>query len=178
MRIVTLAGAHLLVFCTVLGGCDQKSSGGAPSSGSGVPVALAPEGGAATQDAGGSAKAASGAAGSFTGTYTSKQATDPAPRKADDDGAQGVGEGTVTLTVADDKTAKGTLDGPLGESVLTGTSSGDTMSGTLFPKQATPTSFYGTWVLEKKEGALKGKIVASRGNAGAVREADITLKGK
>jgi len=158
--------------------CDQKSSGGPAGNASSAPSSAPVASSSATADAGATAKAPAGDTGSWTGTYTSKQATTPAPRKADDDGTQGVGDGPVTLTLAEDKTAKGTLGGALGDSVLTGTSSGDTMSGTLFPKEATPTSFYGTWVLTKKDGAFTGKIVASRGNAGAVREADLTLKGK
>jgi hypothetical protein len=177
-------GLALIASCMFFAGCEQKSSGPVPA-GSGAPVAALPssasghDGGAASagSDAGG-AKATASAAGAWTGTYTSKQAGEPAPRKTDDDGTQGVGDGAITLSVGEDRIATGTLDGALGESVLSGQSSGDTMSGTLFPKQASPTSFYGTWVLERKDGALKGKIVASRGNAGAVREADLTLKGK
>ena len=173
------------VFCMFLAACDSKSSGsaGPAATVSAAPVmsvasgdGAAPQGAARPAGSSGASGAAS-APSSWAGTYTSKQAPEPAPRKTEDDGTQGVGEGTITLAV-EDKTAKGTLDGALGESVLAGTASGDTMSGTLYPKQASPTSFYGTWVLEKKDGALSGKIVASRGNAGAVREAALTLKGK
>lgn len=169
----------LVALCTFVGACDSKSNGsaGAAPTSSAQPITF----GADAADGGAAAGAGSAAvltkAGAWTGTYISKQAPEPAPRKAEDDGTQGVGDGAVTLSL-DDKTVRGTLDGALGESVLTGTSSGDTMSGTLYPKQAAPTSFYGTWVLEKKDGALKGKIVASRGNAGAVREAELVLKGK
>lgn len=172
----------LVASCMLLAACDQKSSGGgAPvstgstGSATGASIASGGDGGTAASNAGDAGGAATS---SWTGTYSSKQATDPAPRKTEDDGAQGVGDGTLTLSLAEDKTARGTLDGALGESVLSGQSSGDTMSGTLFPKQASPTSYYGTWVVEKKDGALRGKLVASRGNAGAVREADLTLKGK
>ncbi len=173
----------IVAFCTFIAACDSKSSGstGPATTGTAAPIVSAASLGVGMSDGAaplGSARpAGTNGTGSWAGTYTSKQAPEPAPRKTEDDGSQGVGDGTITLSV-EDKTAKGTLDGALGESVLTGTSSGDTMSGTLYPKQASPTSFYGTWVLEKKDGALSGKLVASRGNAGAVREAALTLKGK
>ncbi len=169
----------LLASYILLAACDSKSSGGAAPDGSAAPIVSVAAGVTAGEAGAPSAsfRADAGATGSWTGTYSSKQAPEPAPRKAEDDGTQGVGDGTVKLSLGEDKTAKGTLDGALGESVLAGQSSGDTMSGTLYPKQALPTSFYGTWVLERKDGALKGKIVASRGNAGAVREAELTLKG-
>ncbi len=178
----TLRALGVVVFCTFLAACDSKSGGSAGPATTSTAPAMSVAGGGDGAPLGSARPAGSSGAGtasvaSWAGTYTSKQAPEPAPRKAEDDGSQGVGDGTITLSV-EDKTAKGTLDGALGESVLTGTSSGDTMSGTLYPKQASPTSFYGTWVLEKKDGALSGKIVASRGNAGAVREAALTLKGK
>jgi hypothetical protein len=186
------SGLFLAVFCTFIAACDNKGSSTGPV-GSAAPPASTPvslvldasaqstaEGGTGAAGTDGGARAAAGgtSAGSFAGTYTSKQATEPAPKKTEDDGKEGVGDGTLTLDVAADRTVKGTLDGALGESILSGTSAGETMAGTVFPKTPSPTSFYGTWVLAKKDGALAGKIIASRGNAGAVREADLTLKGK
>ena len=191
-----VSGFIVFASCTHMAACNSSSSGGSAGAGNGQPAGSASAGtmigmvgadasgadkpGTTSPAASGSASAnangANGAGGTFSGSYTSEQAKDPPPKKAEDDGGDGIGDGTLTLSIAPDNSAKGTLAGPLGECVLYGTVVGDTVTGTVFPKASSSGSFYGTFVATKKDGAWSGKIVASRGNAGAVRDASFTLK--
>jgi hypothetical protein len=98
--------------------------------------------------------------------------------KGDDDGKTGIGTGTMTLTIASDGSVTGTLAGALGDSLLFGHAEGTTITGTMIPKTPAAESFYGTFAAEKKDGATKGKLMASRSNAGALREADFSLTSK
>jgi hypothetical protein len=121
------------------------------------------------------------ATGSFSGQYDAKASTVVVPNakwKGDDDGKTGVGSGTMTLAIAADGSVTGTLEGALGDALLFGHADGATITGTMIPKTPSADSFYGTFVAEKKDGATKGKLMASRSNAGALREADFSLGSK
>jgi hypothetical protein len=116
-----------------------------------------------------------------SGDYTAKASTVDVPNarwKGDDDGKIGIGTGTITLTVAPEKSVTGTVSGALGDGLLFGRADGDTITGTMIPKTPSADSFYGTFVATTKDGATKGKLMASRSNAGALREVDFSLTAK
>jgi hypothetical protein len=119
--------------------------------------------------------------GTLSGDYDSKASTVVVPNakwKGDDDGKFGLGTGTMTLTLAADGSVTGTLSGALGDALLFGHADGATITGTMIPKTPGADSFYGTFVAEKKDNTAKGKLMASRSNAGALREADFSLVAK
>lgn len=124
-------------------------------------------------------------AGTWEGSYTAKKGTVELPSKVKDktrsrdDGATGIGPGTVTLTIAPDGELSGKLSGALGAATLRGTVEGDMVRASVFPDDpAAPTAMTGVLVGMRKEGVIRGEIRVAGPDASVVRESPIELKRK
>lgn len=175
-----------LVALTALGCAKEESAKPAPAVSAPPavtpPMSAAPSGSAAPA-ASGSAPAAApaGEKGSFEGTFTSKVAkvTPPAEAKVKlwekDPGKDGVGAGTIKLTISG-RVVSGEVTGALGALVVSGDLDDKVLTARLDPKDPNAQD---AWT-----GTLTGKVeadgiaivlrVASR-NANLAREADAKL---
>jgi len=160
----------------------QASPSGPAGSSSASPAGSgASSASAASSASTGAAKATSpGSAQTFKGTYDAKAAELTLPKdvkwKGDDVGQDGIGEGTLEITIDADGVLRGTSKGALGEAFLTGTSKDQIASGWMLRKTSGDLGFSGSFYASIDGKDLKGVLRASRGNAGALREAAFTLK--
>jgi hypothetical protein len=93
-----------------------------------------------------------------------------------DEAGTGLGEGTVSLSV-DRKLGlvRGAAGGPIGDVVLTGAISGDTITASVLRKDPLDRGFTGTAVVKAEGDRLVGTMRLSVANARVVREASVTL---
>jgi hypothetical protein len=169
-----------------LGGCSKSKDDAAArpaSSASGAPSASAVSS-AAKGDAGGPA---AGAATEWTGSYESTEGTLYVPPGKEWEGVKfrgeksevGLGKGTVALSIDPRGNVVGTLDGPLGPAVISGTlDKAGTITAQIAPKTPSDKSFYGTFNGKQTDAAIEGKMNLSQSEARVIREAKVSAKRK
>ncbi len=170
-----------LTMLLALAACGSKSDGGSPA-GSAAPATSSS---AATAASG--ARAAVGKAvdaASYEGEFTSEASVLSVPDgvkwKPDDDAKdEGLGKGTIAVEVKPDGRVEGTVSGAFGEGLVRGFFDDGVLRASIVRKNPQDSGFTGTLVAAaEKPSSLDGKLSVSRGNAGALREAKVTLSKK
>ena len=94
---------------------------------------------------------------------------------ASDEGEEGAGKGTLSLTISKEKSVQGKASGALGDLEVVGELDEDTLRLRLRPKTPTEASFAGVIIAKRKGEAFEGTIQASSGDSLKVRDAPIKL---
>jgi len=90
-----------------------------------------------------------------------------------------LGDGEMTLAVDGNGRVSGTTEaGPLGASVIDGTSDGTTLTGTVRRKDPSDDGLTGTLVAKITGDALEGTLKLAESNAAVVREGKLDAKAK
>lgn len=176
------AGVFLLVACSKT---EQpaKPEAGAPAVS--VTVVIATPGEAGTgADAG--AKASAGAEVDLSGTYSAKASPIYMPEGKEwsyykwrgDDAGTALGDGTMSLHIDGDGRVSGTLDGPLGPAVVSGTATPEGISATVRLDLDADKGWTGTLTATRKGDAAEGTIQMSSPLANVARAAEFSLKKK
>ncbi len=93
-----------------------------------------------------------------------------------DEAGAGLGEGPASLTVDRQSGAvHGTAGGPIGDVVLSGSFSGDTLTASVLRKDPLDRGLTGTLIAKKEGDRLVGAMRLSVANARVIREATVTL---
>lgn len=135
----------------------------------------------AAADAGPSTKAVT-----YAGKYSVAVGTMYVPDQKDwssvkfkNDETKLLGDGEITLVVdGAGRVSGGTEGGPLGASVLDGTSDGTTLTATVRRKDPSDQGLTGTLVAKIAGDALEGTMKLAESNAAVVREAKLDAKAK
>jgi hypothetical protein len=99
--------------------------------------------------------------------------------KFKNDDSKHLGEGEITLSVDPSGRVSGSTEsGPLGASVIEGTSTGNALAATIRRKEALDEGLTGTLVATVSGDALTGTMKLSEWNAAVVREAKLEAKKK
>lgn len=158
----------------------RAPSGSAPASASAATTA---DGGSTT---GGGATPAGGSASNWAGSYESAAGTLYVPSGKEWEGVKfrgekseaALGKGDLQIAVDARGSATGTVEGPLGPGVVSGSMQGDTFTARFSPKDPAGMGFTGTLVGAAAQGAITGKLFASQAEARLIREASFVLKRK
>ncbi len=182
IRRTTCAGYTCLVLLSAGLGCKASSSGAATTASSAAPSASAPTAGSA--DVKDAAADVAPALETWKGRYT----TAPGPlyvydggewagvRWRGDDSGAGLGEGDISLEVNRQSGAvRGTATGAIGEAVLSGDISGDTLMASVLRKDPLDRGFTGTAVLKAEGDKMEGTMKLTVSDARVIREAHVTL---
>ncbi len=160
------------------GGTAPATSSAALTSASAAPTPSTSAAASASAATAATAKPAA-ASGAFAGEYESAVTELAVPEgvkwKGDAPADEGVGKGTVTLSVDESGVVSGSGTGALGDVILTGISRDGVVSGLVLRKSAADGGYTGTFYATEEQGALKGTIRVSKGNAGGLREAKFSL---
>ena len=192
----------MFVSMVVLSIACSKNDGPKPGTES-APTALAPVGttsitgspAAASASASGSASAAAaptgstgaapaGSPASYTGTYKATAGSLYVPEEKDwkgfrfrgEDAGDGLGDGTLTITIKGDGRVLGEGDGALGKFTLSGVATETGFSANIYRKDPTDGGFTGFLVGTRKESGLDGSMKLSLAHANVLREATFTAK--
>lgn len=181
--LLRTAAAVLLV---TVAGCDKSSAGGgaAASGSTGAPAsapAAASSAPAAASSAAAPPAAPEGASTSWEGAFTSKvgKVTPPAEAKMKlwekDPGKEGVGPGTIKLTITG-RVVSGELGGALGALVVSGDVDDKVVTARVDPKDPnTDEAWTGTLTGKLEGDSLSVVLRLSSRNANLAREADAKL---
>lgn len=139
---------------------------------------------AAEGGAGAAGAAPAGAAAKYTGKYAVVAGTMYVPAEKDwasvkfkNDETRLLGDGDITLAVdPSGRVSGGTEAGPLGASILDGTSEGGVLTATIRRKDPADEGLTGTLVAKIAEGGLEGSMKLAEFNAAVVRTATVTAK--
>jgi hypothetical protein len=92
------------------------------------------------------------------------------------DASAGLGAGTVSLVVDPaTKLVTGTVDGAIGDAVITGLVDGERLTGKIARKTPDDRGLTGTLVADVKDGAIAGDMKLSSPDAQVLRAAKFTL---
>jgi hypothetical protein len=117
----------------------------------------------------------------WAGTYQAQLYQIEAPKNegarewAADDGGDGAGAGTLTLTVNDDGSIRGNASGALGEHSVVGEVDADDFKLRFVPKEPGERSFGGVAILKRDGAEMKGRLQAATGDSKTVRDALVAL---
>lgn len=172
---------------SLVAACSKSDSPAAPAaSSSAVVTASAPSAFAASSSnaAASGAAAPKGAPRSWSGSYEATAGTLTVPDGKEWEGVKfrgeksevGLGKGELHLEIDSRGTVTGTLEGPLGPAVISGTLDGDTLTARIDRKSPADLGFYGTLSGKTTGDALEGTMHLSQGEARVIREATFTLK--
>ena len=147
----------LFAFCMLLGACSKPSSG---------PVEAVVDADVATSSVDASAAAATAVV-TWRGDYSATAGSLSVPDGGEwagtkwrgDDAGDGIGDGAIVITISNG-IVSGTIDGPLGPSIIDGTAQGDHFSGRIDRK-------------DPKDGGLVGVLDGTI--AGAAASGDMRL---
>ncbi|MDB4936020.1 MAG: hypothetical protein JWP87_2992 [Labilithrix sp.] len=177
----------LAIACLLLAACS-KSSPPAPAAADDAAVRTTPSTSASTNaDAGATAAAApAGKASSFAGKYTVTAGTMYVPEHKDwssvkfkNDDSKMLGDGEISIAIdPSGRVSGGTEAGPLGASLIDGTSDGTTLTGTIRRKDPTDDGLTGTLVAKIAGDAIDGTMNLAESNAAVVRVAKLVAKKK
>lgn len=176
--------AALLTLATVVA-CDKgDATSTKPATSASSPVASGSANAPAASAAASGAPSASGAT-TWSGTYEATEATMHVPEGKEWAGVKfrgdksdvGLGKGTLKVDSDAKGNLLGTIDGPLGPGIVTGSvDKTGTVSARIDPKTPSDTAFYGT-LLGKQEGAaIEATMRLSQAEAKVIREAKVSLK--
>lgn len=182
---------HRLALSFVLVGlfaCDKADPPGAaatPSAPSAPLAAAAPATPASAPIAAASSASNATATGSFSGKYESKASQLYLPDTKEmknvkwrgDESPDGLGAGTLSLSIAADGTVTGESTGPLGAMLVNGHAEGDQVTASLLRKSE-DAGFTGTLHATRKGGALTGEMSLTRYDASVLRVATFELAAK
>jgi hypothetical protein len=180
--------AAIAIAVVVLAGCPKSApSGDAEDAGgtakaqgdSSTSTSTSTDGGAG--DARGSAAAAS-----YSGKYTVTAGTMYVPAEKDwasvkfkNDETKHLGDGEISLAIdAAGRVSGGTESGPLGASVIEGTSEGGALAATIRRKDPADEGLTGTLVAKISGDTIDGTMKLAEFNAAVVREAKLQAKKK
>jgi hypothetical protein len=185
---MTPARFAILAAATMLVGCPKKSTTGDDASASadasadqGVILGSAAKSDAGAGDAGSAASTTS-----WLGKYTVSAGTMYVPEHKDwssvkfkNDDSKLLGEGEMALTVDPTGRVSGSTEsGPLGASMIEGTSDGSALAATIRRKEALDEGLTGTLVATISGDSLTGTMKLSEWNAAVVRVAKLEAKKK
>lgn len=119
----------------------------------------------------------------WSGNYTAKPASIFVPDGGEwsgvkfrgEDAGEGLGDGTLTITIAPDGIVSGVGDGALGAFTIAGTSTGNDLTFVVRRKDPTDMSFTGTGQAKIDQGKLEGSMRVSKATANVIREATFSL---
>jgi hypothetical protein len=166
----------------------SKSAPPAPAAADDAGVKATPSTTASTgADAGGApATGATGTAKAFSGKYTVAAGKMYVPDQKDwssvkfkNDETKMLGDGEITLSVdPSGRVSGGTEAGPLGASVIDGTSDGTTLNATVRRKDPSDEGLTGTLMAKIAGDAIQGTMNLAEANAAVVRTATLDAKKK
>ena len=172
--------------CLAAMGCSKSAPVGddaaaAAKAGTGTGES-ATDGGAVSKAEGGAAKA--GAVATFIGKYVVTAGTMYVPAEKDwasvkfkNDDSKMLGDGEMTVTIdPSGRVSGGTEAGPMGASVLDGTSYNGVVTGTLRRKDPSDEGLTGTLIAKLEGDVLSGTMRLADSNAAVVREAKLDAK--
>jgi hypothetical protein len=181
-----LLAITLTSFAVACSKTDPPAGGGAPPATSSAALTSAsapsPTPSSSAAGAGSAAPSSAGAkagAGAFSGDYQSAVTDLAVPEgvkwKGDAPADEGVGKGTLSLSVDEAGIVTGSGTGALGDVILSGISRDGLVSGLVLRKSSADGGYTGTFYATEEQGELKGTIRVSKGNAGGLREAKFSL---
>lgn len=182
---------HRLALSLVLVGlfaCDKADPPGSTTTTTTAPSAsVAAAASAPAPSASGAVASASKAAtaGAFSGKYEAKASELYLPDTKEmknvkwrgDESPDGLGAGTLSLSIAADGTVTGESTGPLGAMLVNGHADGDQIAASLLRK-SDDGGFTGTLHATQKAGALSGEMSLTRHDASVLRVATFELAAK
>lgn len=120
----------------------------------------------------------------WAGTYEATEGTLHVPEGKEYAGVKfrgekselGLGKGELKLEVDPRGTAVGTLEGPLGPAVVSGSVHDGVLSARIDPKTPSSEGFVGTLLGKTSAASCEGTMNLSQGEARIIREAKFTLK--
>jgi hypothetical protein len=161
-------------------GCSKSAPSGAPEDAGGGTVKVVAEGGAVTSTeagAGGDAGSGTGTGKSYAGKYSVAvgamyvpEGKDWAAVKFKNDDSKLLGDGEIKIAVdANGRVSGGTEGGPLGASVLDGTSDGTSLTATVRRKDPADEGLTGTLEAKVAGDKVEGTMKLAESNAAVVR---------
>jgi len=182
-----MRAAAMALCCVVMVGCPKSGGGGEDA----APKPASAEGGAvASGEAGagsdGGSVSATATGKSYAGKYSIAvgamyvpEAKDWASVKFKNDESKMLGDGEIKLEVdASGRVSGGTEGGPLGASVIDGTSDGKTLTATIRRKDPADEGLTGTLDAKVSGDALEGTMKLAESNAAVVRVGKLDAKKK
>lgn len=172
--------------CFASVGCSKTETSNDASPAASSSAARAPSGSASSSASDGGATPAGGTASSWAGSYESAAGTLYVPSGKEWEGVKfrgekseaALGRGELQIAIDARGSVTGTVDGPLGPGVVSGSMQGDTFTASFRPKDPAGMGFTGTIAGAVAQGAVTGKLFASQAEARLIREASFVLKRK